>query len=186
MVTFSRAGLADRLADLDAGALIVFAASCVQRRVSAAQALATHGRSEDLEALETLLSDLWSAPFTRWASPGRWEQANDFEEIHADEEAEGALAFSEDAVVALWYAIQYVSSGDCASILECAARCYDCAGFVDDACGDTYAFAAAEARMQLEDLSLLASHPVDPELVSTLKERSVQESERIGAQLQQV
>ncbi|WP_406636507.1 hypothetical protein [Amycolatopsis sp. WGS_07] len=177
MVTFDRQATRDRLAGLDPARLVAFAASCVQRRESAVDTLARHGRAEDQAVFQAALAETWAAALS--GAPSEGDQLDGFAELNAEEEPSGALAFTADAIQALWYALKFRATGDREWVFHCASRCYDSAGFADVVSGGGFGFGAAEVRLQLEDLSELETSRLGPELIARLVARSSRESERI-------
>lgn len=184
VVAFDRNGLQVRLNGLSQLGVVAFMAGCVQRRRLAVQALADHGRGDDIFTFESVLGDLWAVTAGELEVSSRpWDGLDGFDELESDEEAEGALAYSEDVIVALWYATQFIRNGERGFALHCASRCYDSAGFLDDAVNGNFSFAATEARIQLDDLAEIESGSTGSELVTALKERADFEADRVGTQL---
>jgi hypothetical protein len=184
VVAFDRNGLEARLNRVSQLGVVAFMAGCVQRRRSAVQVLVNHGRDADVDAFDSVLDDLWAVVAGELDVSSRsWDGLDGFDELESDEEAEGALAYSEDAIVALWYATQFMRKGGREFALHCASRCYDSAGFLDDAVGGDFEFADTEARIQLEDLAEIESISTGRRLATALKQRADLESVRVASQL---
>lgn len=184
MIAFNRSSLGARLDGLSKQGIAAFMAACVQRHRLAAQALNDCGRDTDVATFNAILENLWVlAAGTVDLSSSSWDGLDGFGELELDEEAHGVLAYSEDAIVALWYATQFVRTGELDFALHCASRCRDSAGFLDDFIDGDFGFAESETRIQLWDLLEIESGPVDPELIAKLKLRSDLEAGRIGGQL---
>lgn len=184
VVAFDRNDLEARLNRVSQPGVIAFMAGCVHRRRLAVQVLTDHGRDVDVATFDSVLDDLWAVVAGELdASSRSWDRLDGFNELESDEEAEGTLAYSEDAIVALWYATQFMRNGGREFALHCASRCYDSAGFMDDAVSDNFEFADTEARIQLKDLTEIESGSTGAELVATLKRRADLESVRVASQL---
>ena len=180
MVAFDRESTRSRLASLRRPALVAFMASCVQRRACCVRVLADHGRNADLAVFNDMLENLWRAASSSGPGDVQWDVLDHFEEIRSDEEGEGLFAFSEDAIVSLWYATQYVRNGNVDFAFHCANRCYDSAGFVDEVTDSDSSFADVEAQMQLDDLAVLEGRDTVPDdVLSDMRTRSTNEAERV-------
>lgn len=183
VLAFDRSDVGSRLAALGGPHIAAFLAACVERRKPAVHILGDEGRPDDVATFEATLEDLWSlAAGTIAVGDRAWSSLDAFDELESDEEAEGDLAFAEDAIIALWYATQFIRTGDVENALHCASRCVDSAGFLDDERGGSGGFGDAEIRIQLQDLADLEQSGSGPELSALLKERAIAEANRAFGQ----
>ncbi|GAA2633688.1 hypothetical protein [Paractinoplanes durhamensis] len=183
VLKFDRAGVADSLTRIDQDRAVAFTAACVQRRKPGVDLLPDQGRQADLATFETTLADLWAVAAGDLAASERsWDGLDNFAELQSEEEAEGALAFGEDAVAALWYATKLIRDDNREFGVHCASRCVDSAGFLDDLADDSADFADNEIRLQSADLDDL-TRPGTPitEVISRLRERAAGEATRTAS-----
>ena len=188
VLKFDRIGVADRVAPLSRERAVAFTAACVERRKPGADLLAEQGRQADLATFETTLSDLWAVAAGELAPSARpWDGLDGFAEIQSEEEAEGKLAFCEDAVATLWYATKLIRDNDAEFAVHCASRSVDSAGFLDDSTGDAGEFGDSEIRLQLADLADLGLTDLPAaELIARLRDRAAGEASRTASALQEV
>jgi len=188
VLKFDRTGVADRLTPLSRERAIAFTAACAERRKPGADLLAEEDRQADLATFEATLGDLWAVAAGELAPADRpWDGLDNFAELQSEEEAEGKLAFCEDAVATLWYATKLIRDDDIEFAVHCASRSVDSAGFLDDSTDEADEFSDAEIRRQLADLSDLALADVPAsELVARLRDRAVGEAARTASALQTV
>lgn len=174
-LAFDRSSVKRRLTALSVPRVVAFLAACVERRKPAVQVLRYEGRPNDLATFEATLEDLWSlAAGTLVVSDRAWSGLDAFDELESEEEAEGDLAFAEDAIIALWYATQFLRTEDVAYALHCASRCVDSAGFMDNEPDESGSFGDAEIGHQFHDLAELEqSGESDHGLSARLKQRAI-------------
>jgi hypothetical protein len=159
---------------------VAFMASCVERRRPAVRVLNADGRRRDVEVFDAMLDALWLVASGEAGSrERRWDDLDSFSELASDDEADGQGAFAEDAIVALWYASQFLRTSDSQYLMHCATRCVDSACFLQEIPGSPADAGDAEVRIRTEDLEDLEnSGELAEGVLQRLRSRSVREAAR--------
>jgi hypothetical protein len=152
--------------------LVAFAASCVERGAAVFfSAIAPdEGRTADRDVFLELLDDLWRGTSLSAAVAQRHlELIAQFPEIQGDDEPPGILAFAYDAVAAMYYAYEYLVSGEAENIRYCSNHMLNSAGFIDNAAEGGGRNHSGEVATQTDDMARISTGRTT---VAALRERA--------------